>query len=93
MCLLPNTVPDRREGYRTEKDRKTEKGEDMNIAYVDWSLDVECPNCKENVELSKQDDENSIARKLFSNQWDKIVGWEATCPYCKHEFIVDKVDY
>ena len=65
-----------------------------NIACLSWSLDVECPGCKEDIDLSACDtDDYSIARRIFTNEWDKLQGHEITCPHCAHEFTLDGVEY
>ena len=65
-----------------------------NIACLSWSLDVECPGCKKDIDLSDCDtDDFSIARRIFTNEWDKLQGHEITCPHCTHEFALDSVEY
>ena len=65
------------------------------VATLDWSLEVECPACKKEVDLVTVDAENgySIARLIFGNEWDKLNDWEVTCPHCLHEFKIEKVEY
>lgn len=64
-------------------------------ANLDWSLTVDCPACGESNDLAAQehDSEYSISRHIFSNEWDKLSGWEVTCEHCAHEFTIDGVEY
>ena len=66
-----------------------------NIAYVEWSLNVECPKCKLDNDLadSIHDVEHDIARHIFNSTWDKLKGWEITCDKCGFEFLIDDVIY
>ena len=52
-----------------------------------WHLYVDCPKCGTTTDAAKHDQENSVADRLFSNQWDKLEGHELTCPM-KKEIIV-----
>ena len=65
------------------------------VAYLDWSLHVECPKCTQTNDLASglHDSEHSIARLVFSNQWDRLKGWEVTCENCDHEFTIDRAEY
>ena len=60
-----------------------------------WSLDVECPHCKDSFDLVDTDSDNdySIANKIFNNQWDALNGKEVQCPNCCKEFELEKVEY
>lgn len=66
-----------------------------NVATLNWSLRVNCPKCKEKVDLVAFDNDNDylVATAIFSNQWDDLVGYEVTCPHCEHEFELTKVEY
>jgi hypothetical protein len=66
-----------------------------NTALLDWSLYVDCPNCElsNNLASAKHDAEYDIARRIFTNDWDKLAGWEVTCEGCGHEFLLDGVQY
>lgn len=61
------------------------------IAYLDWSLDVDCPKCGEVTDLACS--ESDMARYIFQSAWDKLRGWEVTCAHCGHEFEIEKVEY
>ena len=65
------------------------------IAYLQWSLTVDCPKCNHYNDLatSKHDCENTIARHIFHNDWHKLQDWEVTCEGCGHEFQIDSVVY
>ncbi len=67
----------------------------MITATLDWSLDVDCPDCKESVNLTEYDSatDYSIAKLIFNNKWSQLEGYEITCPHCAHEFKLDKVEY
>jgi phage terminase large subunit GpA-like protein len=64
-------------------------------ARLDWSLYVTCPKCDESNDLNSGDHdcENQIARRIFTNEWDKLKDWEVTCEHCGHEFKLAGVEY
>ena len=64
-------------------------------ALLDWGLHVDCPKCElsNNLASGLHDSEYSIARHIFSNDWDKLDGWEVTCEGCEHEFTIERVEY
>lgn len=67
----------------------------MNVAYLEWSLNVDCPACGESNDLAAGDHdcEHSIVRHIFGNTWNKLAGWEVQCKHCQHEFKLEKVEY
>ena len=65
----------------------------MIIAYLDWSLDVECPKCDYHFDLVELDDENQLAEWIFDNRRNEIKGYEVECPNCGKEFKLDGVEY
>lgn len=67
----------------------------MTTAYLDWSLDVECPKCKEDNDLASgsHDGDHTVSRAIFSNAWADLKGHEVTCEHCGHEFKLDEVGY
>jgi len=71
-----------------------ENGVDMKSAemVVSWSLDVECPYCGADVDLSTQDDDSCFSKPIFNNDWDAIVGMEGNCPDCSEDFTISKVE-
>ncbi len=68
----------------------------MTIAFLDWSLDVECPHCKEEVDLVQYDadhGDNDFSTRIFNNRWDELRGWMVECPNCHNDFLIDRVEY
>lgn len=65
-----------------------------SVATLSWSLDVECPACKQDNDLSTSphDDDHEFGRAIFSNEWDALNGYEVTCQHCQHEFKIEKVE-
>ena len=65
------------------------------VATLYWSLDVDCPKCGNCNDLARSthDGENEIAKHIFTNDWDKLKGWEVECDHCAHRFTIDKVEY
>ena len=72
-----------------------QSNEQKPVARLDWSLYVDCPRCDESFDLVDIDDDhdNTLAKKIFTNQWDQVNGHEVTCPYCAHEFTLGGVEY
>ena len=66
----------------------------MTTAYLDWSLDVECPKCSEDntISDSEHDPEHAVSKAIFTNAWDDLKGFEVTCKHCSHEFKLDEVE-
>lgn len=62
-------------------------------AQLDWSLYVQCPQCQESFDLVEHDHEHGIAKLIFTNAWDRLKGYEITCPACEHETTIEKVEY
>lgn len=67
---------------------------DIN-AILSWSLDVECPHCKEEFDIAAIDHEfdNRFAYAIFNNQWDDLNESEIDCPKCEKTFEISKVEY
>ena len=65
------------------------------VATLSWSLDVECPHCKQEFDLVDTDSERDyrITNKVFYNQWNKVAGMDVTCPHCKQDFELEKMEY
>lgn len=63
------------------------------VANLEWSLWVECPACKEDMDIADQDNENTFSQAIFTNQWDKLKGESVTCPKCNHGFAIACVEY
>ena len=66
---------------------------DRPVVVLSWSLTLDCPKCDEWIDVADLDQENTVARKIFNNQWDKVAGEEITCPHCGHEFEIGEVIY
>lgn len=58
---------------------------------VCYSLDIDCPYCGAEIDLSDQDDDAFYTGPIFSNKWDELVGEEVYCPDCEREFIISSV--
>ena len=63
------------------------------IAYLDWSVDVECPACKEEFNIAKDDDDHVVSSAIFHNNWELLKDYEVTCTGCQHEFKIDSVEW
>lgn len=64
-------------------------------AVLDWSLRVECPACKTELDLveSPHDDEGEFSRPIFNNNWDKCKGARVCCTGCEHVFQLSEIIY
>jgi C4-type Zn-finger protein len=58
---------------------------DKPVAYWSITLDAECPSCKADFDLIEDDG----FRECGINPLERASGYEATCPHCEHEFLVD----
>ena len=64
------------------------------LARLSWSLWVDCPECDdETINLSDVDTDDAIAKAIFNNKWDALIGYEVECPYCGKTFAIEKVEY
>lgn len=66
------------------------------IAFLDWSLDVDCPHCEKIVDLVKLEGDagdNSFSHRIFTNNWDDLKDWDIECPHCLNDFKLDHVEY
>lgn len=70
----------------------TEKQDTVNATLM-CCLNVECPNCKSNVDLFDNDDDGIYIRPIFNNSWDDLSGEDVECPACLHEFKIGSVEY
>lgn len=64
-----------------------------NIAYFDWSLDIEYPHCKKEIDLVNYDGEGDIASCIFYNNWDFLNGYDIYCNHCDKEFQIKEIQY
>ena len=65
------------------------------IAQLEWSLYVPCPKCGWSNDLSDatHDSEHEIAKRIFTNDWSRLDGWDVVCEGCSHEFQIERVEY
>jgi len=64
-----------------------------SMATLRWSLDMECPKCKTDIDLSINDDDCVYSMAIFNNKWDDLVGEEIVCEKCGHVFLLDGIFY
>lgn len=64
-------------------------------ATLTWNLYVDCPQCGKSNDLAggHHDTDHGIAKRIFTNAWDKLDGWEVECEHCGHEFQIERVEY
>ncbi|MDY0251443.1 MAG: hypothetical protein RBR45_15565 [Pseudomonas sp.] len=58
-----------------------------------WSLDVKCPHCGQEYDLSVDDADNRFSHAIFNNDWNDLRGEEVTCPNCEEDFQIEEVEY
>lgn len=65
------------------------------VGVLYWSLYVRCPRCGETNDLSSEvhDGDNDVARRIFTNRWDMLKGFEVECEFCGSGFCMDSVEY
>ena len=65
------------------------------IAQLKYSVLVECPLCKQEVDLidNDNDDDGRISHPIFNNKWDELKGIDVVCGNCEHEFKLDSLIY
>ena len=67
-----------------------------STAYLDYSLEVTCPHCGKEIDLVKYEDDagdNDISKRIFSDNWDALIGWGIECPHCNNDFLLSHVEY
>ena len=62
------------------------------IGAVDISVWIECPKCDEGFDAMDRDEEARMGSAVCGNKW-KDLGFDYECPSCKHEFVVDELEY
>jgi len=62
-------------------------------AWLSFSVDAECPYCKERVDIARYDPDTIVASAIFRNAWDDLKGYEIDCPSCMKQFVIGKVEY
>lgn len=58
---------------------------DKPVAYWSIRLDTECPSCLAEFDLIDLDS----FRESNVNPLDRTKDYEATCPHCEHEYLLD----
>jgi len=67
------------------------KSADLLVCY---SLDIDCPYCGAELDLSDQDDgDGFFSSPIFNNRWEDLVGETVNCPDCEKEFIIENVGF
>lgn len=65
------------------------KGADL---IVNFSLDIVCPYCKHDIDLSYHDDDHIYTGTIFNNRWDDLINEEIECPKCDKIFVILSVE-
>ena len=66
------------------------------IAFIEYSINVDCPHCGEDIDLvdvESNSGDHDISHLVFTNEWDKLEGWDIDCPHCKQSFQLEKLEY
>lgn len=63
------------------------------LAFLNFSLYVNCPHCDELMDLSENDFDYIVTNALFDNRWDDLNGYDTSCPKCDTDFQIEKVVY
>lgn len=64
------------------------------IAYLHWSVDIECPYCGTEFNLlDNHNEDNGITVAIFHNRWDELKGITVRCPKCQEKFKLKKAVY
>lgn len=66
---------------------------EMNIAYLEYCVNVNCPECGWETDISQDDEDAIVANAIFNNNWDSLKGFDVTCSHCSLEFTLDSVEY
>jgi hypothetical protein len=64
----------------------------MSIVSLSYTLDIECPSCSKEIDLTDQDCEGHYTTPIFNNRWDDLKGDIVQCDYCDHEFEITGVE-
>jgi len=62
-------------------------------AILSWHLWIDCPKCKETIDLADCDDDGWISIPIFNNKWDDLKDEDVACPECGYEFKISEVEY
>lgn len=65
------------------------------IAQLDFSVDVTCPYCEKEQDITRYDHENTINKAIFNNRWHDLEGYLHVCEFneCGAVFKIEKVEY
>ncbi|HIP39451.1 MAG TPA: hypothetical protein EYG88_08750 [Desulfocapsa sulfexigens] len=69
---------------------ETLKGANLIVAY---SLEIDCPYCNAELDLSDHDKNRCFSGPIFNNRSDDLVGETVNCPDCEKEFIIENVGF
>jgi len=63
-------------------------------ARLEYSVDVECPNCDKIIHLlDEYNDDSAITIPLFNNKWDDVKGVAVHCDGCGEDFELSTIEY
>lgn len=62
-------------------------------ATVEWSLNIDCPHCGREHDLSQDDDDGIISKAIFNNKWEELAGTQIECSKCRLTFFIEEVEY
>ena len=65
----------------------------MPVAFLEYSIMVDCPNCGDTFDLVDTDHDHDISAAIFTNRWDDLRDYEVECTTCKYEFKIERVEY
>ena len=68
------------------------KKESVTVSF-NYTLHVDCPECKREFDLVDHDHDSVFSRAIFNNAWDDLNGESIDCPYCDCEFLCDEIEY
>lgn len=59
---------------------------------VNYSLDIKCPSCAHEFDLSDDEDDGVYTTPIFNNKWDELEGEGVECPKCDCMFTIYSVE-
>lgn len=66
------------------------------IAFLEYSINVDCPHCEEDIDLVDMESnsgDHDISNLVFRGAWDSLINWDIDCPHCKQAFQLEKLEY